>query len=100
MTFFSPLVDAMTAKEPAQRPTAEDALKQFYSIVSKKSYFTLRRRLVGKDEVKDFKSVAFENVCIFMDAALTPVRFALSIPSKTVRTMSGHNKSKEEKLNT
>lgn len=74
----------MRAKDPAERPTAEDALKRLKSVVSSQSYFTLRHRLVGKDYVKSSKSIVYENVGILVSAALLPVKFAISIPSQTI----------------
>lgn len=77
----------MTAKEPTERPTAKDALKRLKSIVSIESYFTLRRRLVGQDEVKSFNSIVYENVGILMNTALLPVKFSTGIPSQTLNAM-------------
>lgn len=87
----------MTAKDPAQRPTADEALNRFQSIVKAQSYFTLRRRLVGVNEAKGFKSVVFENVAIFMDAALIPVKFVFGVPSRTMGAVRGLITSKTSK---
>ncbi len=88
----------MTATDPAARPSAEEALKRFRSIVSSQSYFTLRHQLVKKDETKDLKSAFYENVGIMVNAALLPVRFVIGIPSQTisaVRRFVGSRSSKK-----
>lgn len=90
----------MTAKDPAERPTAEDALKRLKSVVSSQSYFTLRHRLVGKDDVKSFKSAVYENVGILMSTALLPVKFAIGIPSQTFSAVRGFIGSKGSKKKT
>lgn len=83
--FLSPLVDAMTATDPSERPAAADALKRFKSIVSSQSYFTLRHRLVErKDTPGGHESDTFENIGILMNAALHPVKLVFRIPSQTV----------------
>ncbi len=84
IAFLSPLVDAMTATDPADRPSAEEALKRLQSIVSSQSYLTLRHRLVGKDKTIGFKFVLYENVGILVKAALYPVKFAIGLPSQTI----------------
>jgi len=86
IAFLSPLVDAMTATDPAARPSAEEALKRFRSIISSQRYFTLRHRLVKKDETKDLRSAVYENVGILVNAALLSVIFAIGIPSQTIST--------------
>lgn len=87
----------MTAKDPAERPTAEGALKRLKSVVSSQSYFTLRHRLIGKDEMKGFRSAVYENVGILMSAALLPVKFAIGIPSQTFNAVRGFIGSKSSK---
>jgi len=98
--FLSPLVDAMTATEPAQRPSAADAQKRLKSIISSQSFFSLRHRLVAKEQTKDFKSIMLENVGILVNAALYPVKVAIGIPSQTINAVRGLMVSKKSKKKT
>jgi len=74
----------MPATDPANRPSAEEALKRLQLIVSSQSYLTLHRRLVGRGERINFQSTFYENAALLMNAALRPVKFAIGIPSRTV----------------
>ncbi len=79
----------MTVTRPADRPTAAVALKQFKSIISSQSFFTLRHRLVKQKETKSFKATMYENVGILVTVALYPVKVAIGIPSQTVTAVRG-----------
>ncbi|KLO13853.1 hypothetical protein SCHPADRAFT_852018 [Schizopora paradoxa] len=97
LDFLSPLANAMTAANPLDRPTAVEAQKQFNSIVRSQSFVSLRRRLVRKDEVKNRKSVIYEDVGILLDAALYPVRVVIGFPSQTIGALRGLIKPKSSK---
>ena len=56
--------------------------------------------MVKKDEVKGFKSVVFENVGIFVNAALRPVKFVIGVPSQTFSAVRGFVGSKPLKKKT
>ena len=94
LEFLSPLANAMTATNPLDRPTAVESLKQFKSIISAQSFFSLQRRLVGKNEVKDRKSVVHENAGILLDAAIYPAKLMIRIPSQTIGVLRGMIKPK------
>ncbi|KAL5513749.1 hypothetical protein ACEPAH_4149 [Sanghuangporus vaninii] len=47
--FLIPLVESMTRKDPSQRPKADEALRQLEELVSQRSEFSLRWRLLKPD---------------------------------------------------
>ena len=87
--FLSPLANTMTSEKPEDRPTADDALKQLQTIISTLGFFALRHRLVKTKDEKSPKPVVLENVGILLNAALYPIRVAISIPSQTLRVVRG-----------
>lgn len=89
LEFLSPLADAMTATNPAERPSAADALRQLKSTVSSQNFFTLRHGLVGQKDTKTRTDLIFENAAILVNAALFPVKVVLRIPPRMVRALCG-----------
>ena len=98
--FLSPIADAMTAEKPEDRPTAADAQKQFQTLISSLGFFTRRRRLIMTEipeGEKAPKHVALETVSILLNAALYPIKVAISIPSQTLRVVWGFIASRDSK---
>ncbi|KAL5530910.1 hypothetical protein ACEPAG_3786 [Sanghuangporus baumii] len=49
LEFLIPLVESMTRKDPSQRPKADEALRQLEELVSQRSEFSVRWRLLKPD---------------------------------------------------
>lgn len=87
LNFLLPLIDAMTAKKPSERPTAAEALKQFKSLAYSQNYFALRQRLIPRGENKSTLAIALENFGILVDSALYPARYAVRLPKRAFASL-------------
>lgn len=81
MGFLEDLITAMTQQDPADRPTASEALRQFREVKSRLDVYSIRRPLRRQDEgllvaviqnVFSFSKERGHRLVIFLRASFFP----------------------------